>query len=156
MRPFRLTRRYYSEYSVKDLQIWLETDVVDGWDRYRLVKVKDNVFTMAPDFGTIFFKHTFLPIVDVCLQETEKGSLVTLTCRRARLREIMECVNAIIIVLLVAFMLAGGTEWIEWLPILLVFLCFAASFAADFVFGSWRHRKKFIQELKLTPIDKNS
>lgn len=152
MRPFRLTRRYYSEYSVKDLTALLQTEIGEEWNLYQLAKKENDTFTFTPSIGTQIFRYGFLPVVDIDLQETREKPLVTITCRLSLAREIVCYIHLSTIILLLIAMLVSGALFVEMLTIALILFCFFAILSGDFLLGSVRRRKMFIKELKLTAV----
>ena len=161
MRPFYQTRTYYSDYSIQELTDILRLDSIGkgALFAHKFDKEKNGRFILKPfaDGGGV--RNSFVPVVEIQLQEENGKTKVTLTCRLHRFCEIFAYIYfggilAIAIGLLITY--RAQLNAVNFLPVIII-----GAFATVF-FGvgtcatfAW-YRKKFIRELKLTPVDKNS
>ena len=161
MRPFYQTRTYYSDYSVQELTDILRAGPIGkgALFAHKLDKEKNGRFILKPFADEGGVRNSFVPVVEIQLQEENGKAKVILTCRLIRFCEIFAyiycgCILAITIGLLITY--RAQLNAVNFLPVIII-----GAFATVF-FGvgtcatfAW-YRKKFIRELKLTPVDKNS
>ena len=160
MRPFYQTRTYYSDYSVQELTDILRAGPIGkGAFAHKLDKEKNGRFILKPFVDEGGVRNSFVPVVEIQLQEENGKAKAILTCRLIRFCEIFAyiyCGGILAITIGLLITSRAQLNAVNFLPVIII-----AAFAAAF-FGigtcatfAW-YRKKFIRELKLTPVDKNS
>lgn len=160
MRPFYQTRTYYSDYSVKELNELLRLNTIGSglfWHKFHKETRKGLI--MKPTTDQVVFANSFVPVMEIQLQEENGKAKVILTCRLIRFCEIFAYIYcggilAITIGLLIAY--CAQLNAVNFLPVIIIAVFAAAFFGIGTCATFAWYRKKFIQELKLTPIDKNS
>ena len=158
MRPFYQIRTYYSDCSVQELTDILRAQPTgQGSFWHKLDKETDKGFKMKAVTDQVMFANSFVPVVEIQLQEENDKTKVTLTCRLHRFCEISAYVYIAFVLAFLIGICATVQVTVEALfPLLLVVAFFVAYFGIGTCATFAWYRKKFIRELKLTPIDKNS